>query len=65
MLYAVSLQSRSSTLRKAAIEAFILNGIVFLGSVLFLEAFYNHPHNHFLGCPYRVSCHIEAIIHIS
>jgi hypothetical protein len=47
--------SRSSTLRKAAIEAFVMNGVVFLGTVLLLETFYNHPHNHFLGCPYRVS----------
>ncbi|KAI8580552.1 hypothetical protein K450DRAFT_236161 [Umbelopsis ramanniana AG] len=44
----------SSTLRRVAIEAFVLNGIVFLGSVLLLETFYNHPHNHFLGCPYRI-----------
>ncbi|KAG2183146.1 hypothetical protein INT43_006141 [Umbelopsis isabellina] len=44
----------SSTLRKAAIEAFVLNGVIFLGTVLTLETFYDHPHNHFLGCPYRI-----------
>lgn len=47
----------SSTLRKAAIEAFVLNGIIFLGSVIALETLYDHPHHHFLGCPYRVSYH--------
>lgn len=46
--------ARSSTIQKAMLNIFILNGVMFLGSVLILETFYNTPAHRAFGCSYAV-----------
>ncbi|KAI9498005.1 etoposide-induced protein 2.4-domain-containing protein [Zychaea mexicana] len=42
----------SSTVQKSMFKALFINGIIFLGGVLFLEIFYNAPEHRIFGCSY-------------